>query len=122
MLFTVIYFGNGPYGLASVGWGILFSEITSSLILPFFLVKNKMRQINSPLDDRSAILAIQPILVLGLCYSLMAFSSLSTWLISSLGLITMIFFYYLMWKRLEEDVQLRLKSVVYKLTNLRKSA
>jgi O-antigen/teichoic acid export membrane protein len=122
IIFSIIVFGARQYGLVAIGWAVLNGEIISSLILPFVLTRGKMRGFNTAFHMQDILLALLPIGILALCFGCIVFAGGSIWWIAAIGVILMAASYVVMWHRLDEEVQVRLKSLMHRILLLKKPA
>jgi O-antigen/teichoic acid export membrane protein len=122
IIFTIIYFAAGHYGLVAIGWAVLNGEIISSLILPFILTRAKMRNFNAAFHVKDILVALLPVGILGMCFWIIVFYGGSIWWVSSLGIILMTISYAVMWQRLDTEVQTRLKTLLQRFILLKRPA
>lgn len=117
VIFIFGYLLIPKFGLSGIGIAIIFSEIISSMILPYYFTKKIIKSINGQLEIKPLLIAILAPLVLSLVLIAQFFKinlSFSLWLLT-LFLLLIIYFYT--WFNLDKEIKLRFKDLFIKMRN-----
>ena len=107
LIFTVTYAFVKSFGLISIGFGILSSEIVASIILPIYFVNAELRRFNSRLEAKPILLALIPPAVILFVAMIIIFNKELVLQASMVAFVFLLVIYYCNWKILDEDIKNR---------------
>lgn len=112
ILFTFSYVFSEVFGLTGIGFAVLFSEIISSSILPYFYVQKILNSLKGSLNLRNSLIAIaSPLIIIALAvYSL--FETEFNYNIWFAALSATMIIYIYNWTILDSEVKFRTKSLI----------
>ena len=108
LIFTTSIILSKPFGLLSVGIGIVLSEFVGYLIMPLLFTRFEFNQNNSSYNFKAMLLKTLPILVLFFIFIMIMIYPGYTIAFSLGGAVVLMIVYIRMWKQLPEEFRERI--------------
>lgn len=107
ILFLFSYYLSGSIGLSGIGAAILISEIFSSMILPYFFVKQTLKSFGGRLNLKTIIIALGTPVILILIAIFQLIGIKFNYYIWGVSLLVIILIYIFNWIKLDKEVKER---------------